>query len=335
MSRFYASVMFTVLAIFVSSSLLAVSTNAASIGQSDKNHTIIEVQDLIETADAATWSNQRDDQLSLGVRDLQGGLVRSGIKKGGINGLLNRNGERYFDPSIESKTIDIELEPTMGRNDTEVRGSYVIEVPDMYNVQLESMYDIFVDEFGERGKANFWFEIYEQQSDSSWKLIDKVENPYPNSMSSLKRLQVDDEAFNTYNVILNLNDVRGKTVRLNLVSNTSKQIVSSQKGRWTRLKLIASSFKVALGEAKKNEDVTRDLKASLYTNTKQSWIESVGSAESITIPPAAGSDPDIFDYPDGALAITNWGTSKYGYTHLTYNPVPYGSSKAAGTAYLK
>lgn len=108
---------------------------AAALNQTLPELSVDKVQDFIETADKAIWKNAEKGTIVFGDSKIEGEKVEYGVKKGGINGTGSySNGKLIFDPHMQSKTIDITLDPTSRTNDLEIRGSYFVELPDTKSI---------------------------------------------------------------------------------------------------------------------------------------------------------------------------------------------------------
>lgn len=110
-------------------------------------HQIKTIKNLILDVADGSWSSTREEMMQLGKANAYGGRVEKGTKLGGINGSGQSLGdERYIDPNTHAPTIDVDMELTLGRADSEVRGSYVVSLPEIYKrIQLQAGYDLFLD----------------------------------------------------------------------------------------------------------------------------------------------------------------------------------------------
>lgn len=183
------------------------------------------------------------------------------------------------------------------------------------------MYDLFVDELGQKSEAEFSIELFELK-DNDWVLASESKDPYKKSKATNLIHEFENEKFNTHNYIFELNKWRGKFVRIDLVSKAPKYAETIQKGRWIRTKIIAMNFEIVLGSPIDSEN---NLQTSSQTYTPKSDplpYPSTGNAGNVSV-------TDLGDYPDGGMAIATYGNSLVGYFHTKHTP-----TQATGTTFF-
>ena len=285
-----------------------------SINKSAGNHTILEIKNLIKDAEEATWSTTSSESLEFGRQNALGGKVSRGYKKGGIQGSsLNKGSHLEIRPDVEAPTIAINFEPTFGRNESEVRGSFFVDFPEMKRIQLELMFDRFIDSNGAKSPAEFFVEVYEENFSKSGEWAKKqkfrIEETVLDRLINDKNIyEIDSEEFTTDSFDIVLSEWAGKSVRVDLVAHLPASSVTSQKGRWINAKIVGSTFDIQFDdeivELNGNNISTKNFSPSAY------FKPTFDNPETIPV-------NMLYAYPDNGINTVKIGSNWYAYIHAT------------------
>ena len=281
---------------------------------------IVLLKDLIHDAAEATWNVQNNQALTFGMNAGLNRVVR-GAKLGGVNGSgYSPNNEFFIDESISADTIDVRFQPTLGREDVDIRGAFYLQLPNRKRIQLELLYDLFLDIQGNPSPADFFVEVFVQNlsAPSGWEKSGEIHPRAEASASMFSTIRaIRDERFTTHIFVANLSRWAGQDVRLDLVSKIPAAAITPQRGRWVQAKLIGSNIDYQLGPG---EPVPQQLNANkrLFNLDFQKparmiiqgtpTVDYLGSPSNIVL-------SSVRNYPDTGVSTAVINNTKYAYFH--------------------
>ncbi len=259
------------------------SMSIDSFGQ----NAIVEIKDLVQDAHEAVWTDGNENSIDFGQTAGFYGAVLRGSKLGGPNGsFYSRTGELLVDETISSDTIDIDFAPTLGRNASVVKGFYTIQLPVKKRIQLEMVYDLFLDAEGMRNPGELYVEVYEQNALNSDQWLKTGEMHQKESMKvplGLERVnQIRESRFVTHHFVANLTYWAGREVQVALVAAIPSHAVSKQRARWCSARLMGCSFDwkfdVVPKEFRQNQSSVRSQKVSKHNRASIKVVSYVSSS---------------------------------------------------------
>ncbi|GEM_PF-1529574 len=281
-------------------------------------HAIVEIKDLVKDAADAVWSDGNGNAIEFDqTPGFYGGALR-GSKLGGANGsFYSRTKELLIDESIQSETIDINFAATLGRNDSLVRGSYTLSLPNLKRIQLEVVYDLFLDNEDVRSPGEFHMEVHERYAseDNRWvKMGELHQDETTKAKYGQERInQIHNSRFVTHQFVVNLSKWAGKEVRLDLVANVPAHAVTPQKGRWCYARLVGSTFTWHFGLPEQVKIGNRSFPESSKTSKPARASEKI----SFTTTPALVETIPLtgIKNPEASLTTVNIDGRWFGYFH--------------------
>ncbi len=213
-------------------------------------HAIVEIKDLVKDAAEAVWSDGNGNPLPFDETPGFYGGVERGNKLGGVNGShLSQTGVLLVNETVSAQTIDIDFAPTFGRSNSIVRGSYTLQLPMKKRIQLEVIYDLFLDNEGVRNPGEFYVEVHERNALDQNQWIRTGEFHQLESMKAPRGLErvnrIHDSRFVTHHFVTNLTQWAGREIRLDLIAEIPARAVTKQKARWCSARLVGASFNFA------------------------------------------------------------------------------------------
>ncbi|NPU99205.1 MAG: hypothetical protein HPY51_18565 [Candidatus Omnitrophica bacterium] len=170
--------------------------------------------------------------------DAIGGVdrVRKIIKKGYFT-----DAKEYIDDDSSRSLIEIIDQPIWMDSIQEVRGSYQVLIPQFKRIQLEIDYEIPYEIM--QNNEEYFVEIFERNklNQDEWVKSKTIKN-YKSLPEDLNIFDSKIEKYSLHTSIVNLSDWSGREIRLDLVWNFSHKNFKTDFVRWTRLKIIGSTF---------------------------------------------------------------------------------------------
>ncbi len=264
---------FVLLAFFV-----LVSLSAFAAGE------ITLIKDLVNDGNEAVWTDGSGNAITIDAAAGMYGGVKLAAKLSGIPTVIT-NGVDYDEPL--SQTIHLEFPPTLGRNDVQIRGSYMLQLPEMKRIQLEIIYDQFLDSEGARSPLDFYVEVNQRdvRDSNRWTSMQTIRQTQTEIVPLEKEriYRSNDSRYVKRTFLAILSPWAGQEVRLDLVAAAPANVVTRQSARWCSLRLIGTSFDWGF--------LTRKEKEELLANKSKSKVASKTIKYSTL----------IFPYEDGEL----------------------------------
>lgn len=284
------------------------------------SQSIFQVTNLLEDARNSSWDDGKGNSLNV---DEFGGIFGS-VFRGKRPIILSDSsgspdGELNVNQALSADALDIEFAPTFGRADSVVRGSYVVNLPDVKRVQLEAAVDLMVDSDGERSPAAVGVEILERSKmdQNVWEKTggkNGVDFTLDANTDRISRIQ--EQRFTTHSFVVDLSKWRGKEIRLDLVTRVSKRALTPQKARWITARIIGADFNYILGPIINDTSVIKTkTRSSRDKEVKPNTDVELGGYTSILIK-SATNIPDtpistVRTYGEGSPNPYRW----FGYFH--------------------
>ncbi len=213
--------------------ILAKSPVTASI-----DHQIVLIKDLIEDYAESNWTVVTQSGGTYG--DAIGGVdrVRLGVETGYFT-----NARQYVDDdSVQKEVIEVNAQPIGTDQIQEVRGAYLVTLPQFKRSQLEINYEVpITDESGVMDE--YYVEVFERNhlNRDEWVSIETIKKNEELKAAPLNILENKKEKFSVNSYVANLSQWSGREIRLDLVSQIQKNS-NMKPGRWTRLRLVGATF---------------------------------------------------------------------------------------------
>lgn len=246
--RHFVSLLVT--ALWIGSSLPGIAQPERARNQ----HEIFTVNEFVHNIDQGNWTDQDRNLIEIGSTHSSRNQVSLGIKRGTVRFAKSSpmKGDLPYDFSYEAKTIDVVLRASSIEQKREVRGSFVLTLPNVQRVQLELNYDLIQSSFDITNNANFYVEIYEPSSTSptGWSKCGEFREKLTKMSRELNYLYTIEnqssgtnaETFTSHSFIANLSKWAGEEIMIVFVADTAKISREDLHGRWLQARLVGCTF---------------------------------------------------------------------------------------------